>query len=157
MNEHDAATSRFGAMSGCVRSTPVSMSATFTPWPRLSAYEPAVVALIARMSHWQAPSGSGPVVSGTPYSAAHVAFSAAGLGVTAARAGTRTGFEPFWRNHASWATPTTAPDRRSCDANARFAAVTVAIPSLFTLTTVPPARRTATRPTAGCALFRTTM
>ena len=30
------------------------------------------------MSHWQAPSGSGPVVTGTPKSAAQVAFSTAG-------------------------------------------------------------------------------
>ena len=61
MNEHDAARSRFGAMSGCCRSSPVSMMPTRAPLPWFTAYEPSVVALIIRMSHWHGDSGSGPL------------------------------------------------------------------------------------------------
>jgi hypothetical protein len=65
MNEHDAATSRFGAMSGCVKSIPVSRSPTVTPAPRLTAYEPAGDAPMIRWSHEHALSGSGPMLTGT--------------------------------------------------------------------------------------------
>jgi hypothetical protein len=37
MNEQDRPRSRFGAMSGCVKSTPVSMIPTVTPSPRFTA------------------------------------------------------------------------------------------------------------------------
>ena len=40
---------------------PVSISPTRAPLPRFTAYEPADVAPIARMSHWHALSGSGPI------------------------------------------------------------------------------------------------
>ena len=40
MNEHDAATSRFGAMSGWVRSTPESITPTRTPSPFATACDP---------------------------------------------------------------------------------------------------------------------
>ena len=135
----------------------MSMSPIRAPAPRLTAYEPAVVALIARMSHWHAPSGSGPVETGTPYSAAQVAFSAAGVGVTVARDVKRTGLATFCPNQASWATPTTAPDWRSRTSNLPLEDVTVAIPSLLTLRTLPPAWWTAAMPAAECAVLKMTM
>src|SRR5437899_13062539 len=69
MNTHDAATSTF-AISTLPRSTPVSITPTRTPLPLFTAYEPDEVALIARMSHWHGPKGSGPVATDTLYSAA---------------------------------------------------------------------------------------
>src|SRR6188508_941894 len=77
MNTHDAARSTFGMMSVWVRSMPVSISPTRAPFPLFTAYDPAVVAPIARMSHWHAPNGSGPIDVGTLKSVAHAAFSAA--------------------------------------------------------------------------------
>ena len=65
MNTHDAATSTLGMMSVLVRSMPVSMSPMRAPAPWFTAYEPADVAPIARMSHWHGPSGSGEGVAGT--------------------------------------------------------------------------------------------
>ena len=50
---------KFGAMSGCVPSTPVSMIPTSTCLlPRSTRYEPSVVAWICCMSHWRSASGS---------------------------------------------------------------------------------------------------
>src|SRR5262245_59490056 len=157
MNEHDAAMSRFGAMSGCVRSTPVSMSPTRAPAPWLTPYEPLGVAPIARMSHWQAPSGSGPTSGGTEKSDAQAACSVA-IELTAARAVKREGAFAFPApNRASRATPAIAPDLRRVRANEAFDDEAVAIPSLFTRSTVPPAVRIASTPRAECPVFRTTM
>ena len=72
-----AARSTFGMMSLLVRSMPVSMSPTRAPLPRFTAYDPATSAPIARMSHWHALSGPGPLDAGTLKSDAHAAASAA--------------------------------------------------------------------------------
>jgi len=56
-NEHDRARSRFGAMSGWVRSTPLSMTPTTTPRPVARAWVEAS-APMSDMSHWQSASGS---------------------------------------------------------------------------------------------------
>ena len=67
---------KFGAMSGWLPSTPVSMIPTRTFLsPRSFRYDPSTVAWIIRMSHWCAASGSGcdePCWNRT--SAARVAF-----------------------------------------------------------------------------------
>jgi hypothetical protein len=49
------------------------------PLPWFTEYDPAVVALIARMSHWHALSGSGPMLAGTPYNAAQATASDAAV------------------------------------------------------------------------------
>src|SRR5262245_37570078 len=139
MNEHDAATSMFGAMSGCEKSIPVSMSPTRAPSPWLTAYEPDGVALIARISHWQTPSGSGPSSAGTEKSDEHAACSAGTVFSAVAREVCRVGSVAPPPNHASRATPVTAPETRSVCWNDGFEDVTVAIPSLFSPTIVPPA------------------
>ena len=66
-------------MSLLVRSMPVSMSPMRAPLPWFTAYDPAGVAPIARMSHWHALSGSGPMFAGTPYNDAQAAASAAAV------------------------------------------------------------------------------
>ena len=76
MNEHDRATSRLPARSGCVRSTPPSITPTVTPAPVAFAYESAP-ASIRRMSHWHAESGSGPAL--TPKNASQFADACAGV------------------------------------------------------------------------------
>src|SRR5215510_8201143 len=65
MNEHDWPTSRLGAISGWVRSIPVSMSPIVAPAPRFTAYDWLGDALMMRSSHSHADSGSGPTLTGT--------------------------------------------------------------------------------------------
>src|SRR5437899_11781754 len=135
MNTHDAATSTF-AISTLPRSTPVSITPTRTPLPLFTAYEPDDVALIARMSHWHGPKGSGPAVSDTLYSVAHACASIAcecvpaGAPLTVARSCPKA---------PSRAAPTMAGERSTADAKLTLDDVTVAIPSLFRLRTTPPA------------------
>ena len=56
-NEHDDARSRFGVMSGWLRSTPLSMTPTRTPLPVVRAWV-AWSAWISAMSHWHWARGS---------------------------------------------------------------------------------------------------
>ena len=91
MNEHELATSRFGAISGWVMSTPPSITPTRTPRPVATAYEPPVVALIWSMSHWHAARGSADGTLPRMTGASRLLHSAAALvGVSAGEAaGTR--------------------------------------------------------------------
>src|SRR4051812_3178545 len=87
---------------------PVSITPTRAPAPWLTAYEPVLLAWMARLSHWQAPSGSGLSGDG-PYSAAQVAASVpAGIspGTCAPDAGASTTVEA--------ATSATTPSRIRC-------------------------------------------
>src|SRR5215475_10571830 len=58
MNEHERARSRFGATSGCVTSTPHSITPTLTPRPVAPVHGRLAVAPIRLMSHWHDASGS---------------------------------------------------------------------------------------------------
>jgi hypothetical protein len=91
MNEQERATFRFGAMSGCVMSTPPSMTPTRTPLPVATAYEPPVVAWIWSMSHWHGASGSDDGTAPPITGASRLVHMATALGVVSAgdAAGTR--------------------------------------------------------------------
>src|SRR6266550_4773939 len=136
MKTHDAARSTFGIRSPLCRSTPVSITPTLAPKPLLTAYEPDVVALIARISHWQGPSGSGPVVGETLNS---VAQAAASVVCRCVLSGTSALFVPPWAKPALSAAPTMALDPRTAVAKLGLADSTVATPTLFMLRIAPPA------------------
>ena len=147
--------------SGWVRSMPVSMSPMRAPFPFVTAYEPGL-ALIARMSHWQAASGSGPVDAETLKRLAHAVVSVVVDGVALARVSDLGSVEPFETrsgatpNDASGATAATAPVARSVVVNDGLDASTLAIPILLTATTRPPAFATAAMPAAEWPCFNTT-
>src|SRR5262245_48993641 len=109
------------------------------------------------MSHWHAPSGSGPMFAGTEYSAEQGACSPGTVLTTVVRCVNRVGSLAPPPNHPFGATPTTAPEVRSACSNDGFFDVAVAMPSLLRLTTVPPAFWIAASPRGDCPSLRTTM
>ena len=91
----DSAASKFGAMSGCVPSTPVSRMPTRTPGsPGCLRYDPSAVAWIIAMSHWRPASGSAAGCRPGRVPAFAVARSAAVSFSTASRLGRASG---AWR------------------------------------------------------------
>src|SRR3989442_7346837 len=136
MKTHDAARSTLDMTSPRFRSIPVSITPTRAPLPLLTAYEPDVVALIARISHWHGPSGSGPVIADTLYSDAQAAISTACERVPS---GTAAVFAPTRAKPAFRAAPTLALDPCTAVSKRALADATDAIPTLFMLRIAPPA------------------
>jgi hypothetical protein len=130
--------SKFGAMSGCVPSTPVSITPTRTarlPWSW--RYEPCGVAPMSCMSHCRPPSGS-PL---TGFGRGPLPWKLPPSDSTSRHAGFSLGAWPM-----AWlaATPNSADLASALVANAGSLAWTVATPtSVFSLTIVPPASRIA--------------
>jgi hypothetical protein len=105
-----------------------------------------------RMSHWQADSRSGPTATETPYWAAQsAAIWGPGTG-----GGTWAMLSGCSCQPPSLPTSSTAPEERRVDAKAGSLESAVAMPSLLSFTTLPPAPSIALTPEAWSLCLSTT-